>query len=170
MAELTSAPVPPSGPGDHIRGDGPEAIVYLDLACPACAAAWARIAPLRLRLVARHFPLASRRPRAPVLHAACEAAAAQLPGAFWGMWDSLLADPGHNDDPHLWRRAESLGLDLARFERDRRSPEVARRVRGDLEAAIRAGVSGAPAAYLGGRLVTAGVAEALAGRARSATA
>ena len=28
--------------------------------------------------------------------------------------------PRHTDDPHLWERARTLGLDLERFERDRR--------------------------------------------------
>ena len=37
------------------------------------------------------------------------------------MVDSLYADRGRVDDPHLWERAERLGLDLERFEADRRS-------------------------------------------------
>ncbi len=40
------------------------------------------------------------------------------------MHDSLLEDQGHLDDPHLWERAERLGLDLERFEEDRRSAAV----------------------------------------------
>ncbi len=42
---------------------------------------------------------------------------------------------------------ERLGLDLERFERDRRSPEVALRVRRDFESGIRAGVTGTPAIF-----------------------
>ena len=61
------------------------------------------------------------------------------------MVDSLYADRGRVDDPHLWERAERLGLDLDRFEADRRSAEVAARVRRDFESGIRAGVSGTPA-------------------------
>ena len=60
MRELTSAALPPVGPDDHIRGEGPEAIVYLDLACPRCALAWTRIRELRLRLVVP--PLSRSRP------------------------------------------------------------------------------------------------------------
>ena len=136
-----------------------EAIVYLDLGCPHCATTWARIAELELRLVFRHFPVASKHPRAPALHAAAEAAGAQ--GRFWEMVDSLYADRGRVDDPHLWERVERLGLDLERFERERRSDAVAARVRRDFEGGIRAGVIGTPTAFLGGSLVHEGLEAAL---------
>jgi protein-disulfide isomerase len=149
-SELTSAAVPPIGVGDHVRGTGTEAIVYIDLACPHCAAAWPAIAALDLRLCVRHFPLASKRPRSPVLHGAAEAAALQREDAFWTMVDSIYADQGHQDDPHLWARAEALDLDLARFEADRRSDSVAARIRADFESGIRAGVTGTPTAFAAG--------------------
>jgi predicted DsbA family dithiol-disulfide isomerase len=63
------------------------------------------------------------------------------------MVDSLYEDRGHVDDPHLWQRAEDLGLDLDRFEVDRRSDAVAVRVRRDFESGIRAGVTGTPAVF-----------------------
>ncbi len=65
------------------------------------------------------------------------------------MVDSLYADRGRVDDPHLWERAERLGLDLGRFETDRRSDEVAARVRRDFESGIRGGVTGTPAIFTG---------------------
>lgn len=145
MTELGSAPVPPIGPDDHARGAGELLVVYADLGCPHCAAVWAEIAAGRWRLVFRHFPVASKHPRAPALHAAAEAAGAQ--GWFFEMVDSLYADRGRVDDPHLWERAERFGLDLERFESDRRSPEVAARIRRDFESGIRAGVAGTPALF-----------------------
>ena len=160
--ELTSAGVPPIGRADHVRGTGPEAILYLDLACPHCAAAWPRIRELALTICVRHFPVASKRPRALALHAAAEAAALQREDAFWGIWDSIYADHGHLDDPHLWERAGLLGLDLERFDADRRSSEVADRVRADFEGGIRAGVAATPTAYADGRMLTGDVAARLA--------
>jgi protein-disulfide isomerase len=145
MVELTSAAVPPPGPDDHARGEGEELIVYADLACPSCAADWARLSEPPGRLVFRHFPVASKHPRAPALHAAAEAAGHQ--GRFFEMVDSLYADRGRVDDPHLWERAERLGLDLERFEADRRSPAVEERVRRDFRSGLRAGVSGTPAVF-----------------------
>ena len=162
---LTSAAVPPIDPDDHLRGSGPEAIIYLDLACPHCAAAWQQIRELPLRLCCRHFPVASKHPRAPILHHATEAAAAQRDDAFHEMWDSLLDDHGHQDDPHLWRRAEAIGLDLAQFERDRRSDAAANRVRRDFETGIRAGVTSTPAAFVEGRRMTGDLMAGLSRRA-----
>ena len=145
MNELTSAPVPPIGPEDHVRGEGEDLIVYADLGCPHCAAAWAEIAGRGRRIVFRHFPVASKHPRSPALHAAAEAAGAQ--GRFFEMVDSLYADHGRVDDPHLWERVERLGLDLERFETDRRSDATATRVRRDFESGIRAGVTSTPALF-----------------------
>ena len=162
MTGLTSAPVPPIGPADHVRGEGPEAIVYIDLACPHCAAAWLAIEPLPLRLCVRHFPVASKRPRSPALHAAAEAAAVQREGAFWEMVSSLYADQGHQDDPHLWARAEALGLRFESFESDRRSERVAERIRRDFESGIRAGVTGTPSGFVDGERIDRDLAAALA--------
>jgi protein-disulfide isomerase len=159
VTDLTSAAVPPVGDEDHVTGEGAEAIVYADLGCPACAAIWPRIRELPLRLCFRHFPMASKHPRAPALHAAAEAAGAQE--AFWKMCDSLYADRGRVDDPHLWERIERLGLDLERFNEDRRSDAVEVRVRRDFESGIRAGVSGTPAAFAEGRPLEGPVESAL---------
>jgi protein-disulfide isomerase len=155
--------VPPLGPEDHVRGEGGEVIAYLDLACPHCAATWVRLGGLTLRVVFRHFPVASKHPRAPVLHAAVEAAALQGgEAAFWGLVDSIYADQGRVDDPHLWERAGALRLDLERFEADRRSTAVAERVRRDFEGGIRAGVAGTPAVFVDGHPVAGDLASELA--------
>jgi protein-disulfide isomerase len=146
MENLTSAPIPPVGPDDHVAGAGEEGLIaYADLACPHCAGAWRRLRERPGLLVFRHFPVASKHPRSPALHAAAEAAGRQ--GRFFAIVDSLYADRGHVDDPHLWRRAEDLALDLQRFEADRRSPEIEARVRRDFASGIRAGVAGTPAVF-----------------------
>ena len=69
------------------------------------------------------------------------------------MVDSLYEERGRVDDPHLWERVERLGLDLERFERDRRSEAAAARLRRDFQGGVRAGVTGTPAAFAGGRIV-----------------
>ena len=71
------------------------------------------------------------------------------------MVDAIYAEHGYQDDPHLWRRAETLGLELARFDADRRSSVVAERIRRDFESGIRAGVTGTPAYFADGSPTTA---------------
>jgi protein-disulfide isomerase len=142
-ASLQSASAPPPGVDDHIRGDGPVVIVYGDYECPYCAAELRRLDGVTL--VFRHFPVVSKHPRSRRLAAAAEAAALQ--GRFWEMHDSLFADQGHLDDPHLWERARTLGLDLERFEADRRSDAVAARVDCDFRSGIAAGVMKTPTVF-----------------------
>lgn len=128
-----------------MRGEGEGLIVYADLGCPHCASAWSGLAARPGLLAFRHFPVASKHPRSPVLHAAAEAAGRQ--GRFFEMVDSLYADRGHVDDPHLWERARRFGLDFECFERDRREASVAARVQRDFQSGIRAGVAGTPAVF-----------------------
>ncbi len=120
-------------------------IEYSDLECPYCAQAHLLLKELPITRVFRHFPVASKHPRARVLAAAAEAAGRQ--GRFWEMHDSLLEDQGHQDDPHLWERAQRLGLDLDLFESDRRSESVAERVERDFRSGIRAGVATTPTQF-----------------------
>jgi protein-disulfide isomerase len=148
LSDLGSAPLPEIGPADHIRGDGRLVVVYGDYECPYCAAFDARLNALDLRVCFRHFPVRSSHPRA--WPAACAAEAAALQGAFWPMHDSLFADPGRLEDPHLWARAEALGLDVERFDADRRSPDVAARVKASFRAGVRAGVATTPTAFVDG--------------------
>lgn len=108
----------------------------------------ARLAGLAVRVAFRHFPVRSSHPRAQA--AACAAEAAGRQGAFWAMHDALFADQGRLEDPHLWARAERLGLDLDRFEADRRSAAVTERVRADFRGGVRAGVATTPTVFAGG--------------------
>jgi protein-disulfide isomerase len=143
MGDLTSCPVPDLRPDDHVRGDGELVLMYADFSCPRCAVAALELRASGARVAFRHFALKARHPRAVALAHAAEAAACQ--DAFWPFHDALFGDQGHIDDPHLWERCERLGLDLARFEADRRSEAVTRRVRRDLQDGLRAGVTGTPA-------------------------
>jgi protein-disulfide isomerase len=152
MTELGSAPLPPLAPDDHVRGpaDAPLVVEYADFECHFCRLAHARLDPLPLRRAFRHFPVRSKHPRA--WATACAAEAAALQGRFWEMHDSLYGDQGRLEDPHLWARAEHLGLDIDRFDADRRSEEVLARVKRDFDSGIRAGVATTPTLFVAGRL------------------
>lgn len=123
-------------------------IEYGSYECPYCAKADELLSGVPVRRVFRHFPVVSKHPRARVLAHAAEAAGLQ--GRFWEMHDSLMADQAHLDDPHLWRRCETLGIDVARFDADRRSEAVEERVQRDFRSAIKAGVTTTPSLVLDG--------------------
>ncbi len=147
-SDLTSAPVHPLRPDDHVRGpDGaPLLIVYADFTCPKCAVSAVRLSGQPLRVCFRHFALGTRHPRALPLALAAEAAARQ--GAFWDFHDALYGDQARLDDPHVWARCERLGLDVARFETDRRDPAIAEHVAQDVREAMRAGAATTPTLVL----------------------
>lgn len=153
MRELGSAPVPDLTQDDHIRGPADALLVieYADFECPYCAALSLKLERLRFRRVFRHFPRRASHPRA--WPAACAAEAAGLQGRFWEMHDRLFADQARLEDPHLWRHAEELGLDLQRFDGDRRSEAVRQRVQRDFDAGLRAGVVSTPALFVAGRML-----------------
>jgi protein-disulfide isomerase len=168
MGDLRSAPVPELSAEDHVRGpDGaPLLIEYADLECAYCAALHVRLEELAkrtpLRLVYRHFPVRSAHPRA--WAAACATEAAALQGRFWEMHDAILADQAHMEDPHLWSLAERMGLDVERFDADRRGDGVAERVRRDFSAGVRAGVVTTPTVFCDGTPFAGGrLREMLAG-------
>ncbi len=125
-------------------------IEYADFECPFCAVLSLRLAERTLRRVFRHFPVRTSHPRA--WPAACAAEAAGLQGRFWEMHDLLFADQGRLEDPHLWERAEALGLDLDRFETDRRSDAVKARVKRDFDSGLRGGVVTTPSLFTSGAM------------------
>jgi protein-disulfide isomerase len=152
LSELGSAPVPEPGDDDHLSrweaADLPSVILYADFECPFCAALHQRLAAAAVRLAFRHFPVRSSHPRA--WPAACAAEAAGLQGRFWEMHDALFADTARLEDPHLWDRARAMGLDLERFETDRRGDAVRDRVKRDFRSGVRAGVVTTPTVFMPG--------------------
>lgn len=113
-----------------------------DFTCPHCAVLHERLNGMRVRRVFRHLALNARHPRAVATGRAAEAAALQ--GAFWPFHDALYADQARLEDPHLWALVTQLGLDVDRFEADRRSPAVAERVDAQTKAAVRHGAMRTP--------------------------
>jgi protein-disulfide isomerase len=157
VSGLGSAPVPPIAPDDHLLGRGSHAprptaplIVYADYECPYCAALHARLVAGDQAWAFRHFPVRSKHPRA--WAAACAAEAASLQGVFEPMHMALYGDQARLEDPHLWERAERLGLDVERFDADRRSDAVLARVRRDFESGVRAGVVTTPTIFEHGQI------------------
>ena len=146
-------PTAPAGrPDDHVRGEGPEAIVYLDLACPALRGRpgrGSRSCRCDSSFATSRWPASiherrpfTRPPRPPPLRTST---------ASGSWWTRSIATREGSTTRICGSGRESLGLDLERFNRERRSEPVAERVRRDFESGIRAGVTGTPAAFVDGQ-------------------
>ncbi len=149
--------VPVDPERDHIRGpmDAPVTLVeYGDFECPYCGRAEPVVRELLrdfgdLRYVWRHLPLNDVHPHTQMAAQAAEAAAEQ--GAFWEMYDLLLADQSALTDEDLVARAERLRLDVDRFREDLVHHVGAARIAEDVDGADLSSVTGTPTFFINGR-------------------
>lgn len=138
--------------------DGKVTLVeFLDFECESCRAAYPFVEGLRERyagkvtFVLRYFPIPSHTNANNAAYAV-ESAARQgkLEDMYRRMYDTQ-AEWGESQDSKaaLFRSyAKELGLDMAQYDADVSSPEVAARVQKDVDDARRLGVSGTPSFYL----------------------
>ena len=149
-------------------------VVFESFQCPHCqrfAGALPRLEREfgdRLVVVFKHYPLSSRcneRLHVDMQPDACEIAwaaeAAHRQSRFWAFHDAMLAAGRDADANTIERAARGAGLELARFETDRRSAAVRERVAADIELGNDLGIPGTPAVYLDGRLVRTASPEVL---------
>lgn len=160
IGQVLQRPVDPAR--DHIYGpvDAPLTLVeYGDFQCGFCLKTAGTIQEVvqelggRLRYVWRHAPLLHYHPNAVAAAEASEAAAMQ--GKFFEFERSLFIDQDHQQPADILRRAEQLGLDLERFERDLTSASVAARVRDDMLDAEAMDITAVPTLFVNGRRHTA---------------
>ncbi|MDH4246435.1 MAG: DsbA family protein [Deltaproteobacteria bacterium] len=104
--------------------------------------------PSQLHLVYKQFPLTQKHPQA--TEAAVAALAALKQNRFWEMHEQLLANSRRLDPATLLSLAEQVGLDVRRFESDRRSLATLELLDADEKLAAKSGVSGVPALFLNG--------------------
>jgi protein-disulfide isomerase len=150
--------IEPLEPGiDHVRGpeDARLILEYGDYECPYSRRAYREIERVerrldgRVRFAFRHFPLTGIHPHAAAAASAGEAAALQ--GRFWEMHELLFRNQLALEDEDLQRYARRLELDLARFDGDRTSELVVRRIARDVDRGIASGeVQGTPTLFIDG--------------------
>jgi protein-disulfide isomerase len=142
---------------DHVQGDPGAAVTlvqYGDYECPYTRMSRHAVHQLQrefadsLRFVFRHFPLEEIHPHARAAATAAEAAGKQLD--FWTMHEYLFEHQKHLEEADLQRYAVELRLHPRRFEHDRESSDVARRIDRDLHSGERSGVEGTPTFYVNG--------------------
>ena len=175
IPEKRQPSVDPLDQVDHVRGPtaGRLILEYGDYECPYSRQAFREIERVEQRLEGgirfafRHFPLEEIHPHAFAAAAAAEAAALQ--DRFWDLHELLFHRQHALTDDDLRRYAAQLELDVSRFDQDRFSSDVLRRIRRDVESGRASGqVRGTPTLFIDGGLHLGGydaatLTEALAG-------
>ena len=163
----TPAPVLPRAPvdiateGHPSRGplNAPVTLVeFSDFECPFCTRLTPTLDQLEanygdnVRRVFRQFPLNALHPLAQQSAEASLCAYEQ--DSFWEMHDLLFEQPQALDVASLRAKARQLGLEMTAFDDCLDSGSNKARILADLGDGSRAGVTGTPAVFINGRLVS----------------
>jgi protein-disulfide isomerase len=136
-------------------------VEFSDFHCPFCK----RVLPTlkqveekygeKVKLVFRNYPLDQLHPGARRAHEAASCAHEQ--GKFWAYHDIVFEkSPGSSGD-NLQAYAESVGLDLTRFDTCLRSGTPKAVVQKDVDEGGRLGINGTPTFFINGQLVSGAV-------------
>ncbi len=135
---------------------------YSDFQCPACKSREAILEPLiaefsnHMKFVYRYYPLRNIHKNAQLSSQAAEAAGLQ--GKFWEMHGKLFETqsdwselPNSEAKIKFTEYAETIGLDLTKFEADLESEAVVDAVNEDYALAMAAKITGTPTFFLNGQ-------------------
>ena len=146
------------GPARGAAEGAPVTIIeFSDFQCPYCRKVVPTIQqvlaryPDQVRFVYRHFPLGSHGRARPAAEASM---CADEQGKFWAFHDRLFQSPNALSDADLLRYAGELGLDQAAFTKCVEEGRFAAQVDRDLQAGREAGVTGTPAFFVNGVLIS----------------
>ena len=132
-------------------------VIFSDFQCPFCSRVQGTLKDLQaaypkdVRLVAKHLPLAMH---ANAMGAALAAEAAAKQGKFWELHDKLYENGKALSPGEIEVYAKDLGLDMARFKKDRDSAAVKAVVDADVKQAADVGARGTPAFFINGRFLS----------------
>jgi protein-disulfide isomerase len=167
-----SAPPPQAPPQAQARnvdpGNGPwigakkpkvTIVEWSDFQCPYCA----RVEPTlkqvldtykdEVRIVWRNEPLSFHENAMPAAKAAM-AAARQGNDKFWKMHGLMFSHQNELSEAKYEEWAKQIGLDVARWRKDKESPEVAALIAKDNSYAQSVGADGTPSFFINGRFVS----------------
>ena len=106
--------------------------------------------PQEVKLVFKNYPLTRHKF---VRKAAAAALAAYAQGKFWEFHDRLFKKQRNLNDAVIQESAKELGLDMERFDRDRKAPAIQKLIMRDLKDARAAGVRSIPTIFINGKLL-----------------
>lgn len=150
---------------DHVRGDIDKAKVvlveYSDYECPFCSRHHPTLQALvdkygdDVAWVYRHFPLTSIHPEAKPAALAAECANEQ--GKFWEFTDEMFANQASLGDDFYLEVAGDLGLNVNKFTECYESEKYKDVVDEQMASGRAAGVSGTPATFVNGQMISGAV-------------
>jgi protein-disulfide isomerase len=132
-------------------------VEFSDFECPFCGKAEESVTQVmekyagKVRIVFRHFPL-SFHPNAP--KAAEASMCANEQGKFWEMHKQLFANRSALTVDDLKKHAGTIGLDQAKFNECLDGNKMKALVEADTKAGGEVGVSGTPAFFINGKLLS----------------
>jgi protein-disulfide isomerase len=133
-------------------------VKFEDFHCPFCKRVQPALTEIlsrygdKVRLVHRDFPIDRLHPEASKAHEAARCANDQE--KFWAYHDVLYANAPKGSPEQLKAYAQEVGLDLAAFEHCLNSGKYQAAVQQDVEGRTHAGVTGTPAFFINGQLIS----------------
>lgn len=106
--------------------------------------------PEQVKIVFKNYPIRKHKFARP---AAIAAMAAHEQGKFWAFHDKLFKIYNLINDARIEEIAQGLGLDMARYEKDKKSPKILNAIRIDLQDAKKVGVKGTPTILINGKIL-----------------
>ena len=156
--EIWKVPVDPKA--DIVLGNNDTALVtiveFSDFECPFCSRGANSVSQIvkdygdKVRVVFRHHPLPFHRNARPA-HQAAYAAGKQ--GKFWEFHDKAFENQRELNEESFKKWATELGLDMAKFDKDRNDPAAEKQITADMEIASSVAVRGTPNFAINGRKV-----------------
>jgi len=101
-----------------------------------------------MKLVFKNFPLRNHKFAMP---AAIAALAANKQGKFWELHDQFYENYNRLSDQKIREIAQQVGLDMEKFDKDMKDPELKALVERDFQEGAEAGVRGIPTIFVNGR-------------------
>lgn len=145
---------------DAIKGDNNKALVtiveFSDFQCPFCSRAAATVTQVekdygdKVRIVFKHTPLPFHQNAKP---ASMAALAAGRQGKFWEFYDKAFANQQALTDENFQAWAKELGLNVDKFNKDRKDEDLAKQIEDDQAAGTAVGVRGTPGFMINGRKI-----------------
>ena len=101
-----------------------------------------------MKLVFKNFPLRNHKFAWP---AAVAALAANRQGKFWELHDQLYENYNKLSEQKIREIAQQVSLDMEKFDKDMKDPELKALVERDFQEGAEAGVRGIPTIFVNGR-------------------